>query len=212
MDLLKPVKNEHAFILENGKTINSIPELKSMIHELDDNTFNHHVNSVRNDFSNWIRDIHNDTELADAIGKVSTKKDVANVINKHISNLMSPVKKPAAVVSRKNIKDMHPRKDVLVISMADEEDEEEYEKPVVKIKPKRYPVGMLTPKASLRENFLPFVKQNKIDYNQFKLKKNKKHKLDDVTNKDYMKMGAGDFIRGVVVGMIIGALLAMSVV
>jgi hypothetical protein len=63
----KEVTPEQYFILRNGQPVRSLKELIEILEYIDDTTFDHHVNEYRNDFSNWIRDVIGDAELADDV-------------------------------------------------------------------------------------------------------------------------------------------------
>jgi len=238
MDLLKPVKDEHAFKLSNGRILNSVAELKELVHTMDKSVFSHHVNSERNDFSNWIRDIHGDNSLADSIGKAKTQTEVAIAISNRVKELVAPkllmapkkIKKAKSVFKKSAVRpelkskikkvtvgpELKPlEKPITIILGAKEE---------VKInmngkqinnseeKPEKYPLHMLTPKATLRENIMPFFKPEENKENLKFEPEKKKHHLDGIKNKDYMKMGAYDFFKGVIFGMIVGALFAVAIV
>ena len=80
MSFLDNVNPENSFILNNGFIIKSVPELANVLDELDDAVFNHHVNSERNDFANWIRFGFNDNKLADKLQKATSREDLVKVL------------------------------------------------------------------------------------------------------------------------------------
>ena len=55
------------FYANNGQVFKSLSDLMDGIETMDRNTFNHHVTSLKNDFSNWIVGVFNDVRLSDAI-------------------------------------------------------------------------------------------------------------------------------------------------
>jgi hypothetical protein len=83
-DVLGDVKPEHYFITKKGKTIKNIEELHNYMAVIDEQEFKHHVNEQRNDFHNWIRDIHKDQVLANNLLKAKTRVQTAM----HIKNRM----------------------------------------------------------------------------------------------------------------------------
>lgn len=71
--LTTDVHPDLTFKLRGGEIIRNIPQLKRMMAKMKDDVFTHHVNSEKNDFSNWVRDVHGDKELAESIKKCQDK-------------------------------------------------------------------------------------------------------------------------------------------
>jgi hypothetical protein len=82
--LLSKVHPDTCFVLLGGKKINTVPELALEIDVMPDEVFYHHVNDVRNDFANWIRDVIGDIELAKAVLGTVNRKDAEIVLLRHI--------------------------------------------------------------------------------------------------------------------------------
>jgi hypothetical protein len=80
------IKPENYFVLNSGGVIKDIVELESALEYMIDDDFRHHVTPERNDFSNWIRDIFKETELADKIAPMQDKKDIRIAILKSLLN------------------------------------------------------------------------------------------------------------------------------
>jgi hypothetical protein len=74
------------FVLCNGKPVKNIKELADVMEELEDQIFNHHVTSDKNDFATWIKDIFKDIELAEKLAGVKDKKHMQLVLYKHITH------------------------------------------------------------------------------------------------------------------------------
>lgn len=74
------VYDDQRFFMINGDVISRLSDLPDTISHLDDNTFSYHVNSERNDFSNWISDVILDAKLAEKVRKAKTKSEMAKVI------------------------------------------------------------------------------------------------------------------------------------
>ena len=85
--LLRDVMPEHNFYANNGTVIKSLHELHYAMANMDDTTFNHHLNDQRNDFASWIENVHRDNELAEKLKKSKTKKDVQEHLKQRISHL-----------------------------------------------------------------------------------------------------------------------------
>ena len=54
--------------------------LKKMKNE----TFMHHVNEKKNDFSNWVEEVFGNKRLAEELRKIKTKQEAIRVIRKAI--------------------------------------------------------------------------------------------------------------------------------
>ena len=74
------------FVLCNGKPVKNIKELADVMEELEDQIFNYHVTTEKNDFATWIKDIFKDVELAEKLAGVKDKKHMQLVLYKHITN------------------------------------------------------------------------------------------------------------------------------
>ncbi len=205
MDLLKQVNKEYAFILQDGRRLNSIAELKASLADMDDNIFSHHVNDQKNDFSNWIKDIHNDDKLASMLEDAKNNLEAANAINSRIKELTTPKVK----IKKARKKPLNELKEPLVIKLKDKNSKKNKEKikftivkqklnkpklskaeDIVKIKknnkiikeekePDNVEFATVQDKGLLAKTFMPFVKfrnKNKsIDYEKFRLDVDVKH-------------------------------------
>lgn len=84
-NLTKEVPDHEYFILANGKPVKHVAELASILDQLEDHVFGHHVTPDRNDFHNWVKDIFDDVELARKIVGVNDKKHMQLVIYRHLA-------------------------------------------------------------------------------------------------------------------------------
>ncbi|MEM4259768.1 MAG: DUF5752 family protein [Candidatus Woesearchaeota archaeon] len=80
----KDIENKYFFILRDGKKIKNIKELAEEMGKMEDAVFFHHVNDERNDFSNWIRDVFDETELAEQIRHLKNKQEIQKKIYEYI--------------------------------------------------------------------------------------------------------------------------------
>ncbi|MBN2421977.1 hypothetical protein JXB41_02010 [Candidatus Woesearchaeota archaeon] len=71
------------FYLSNGDVIRSLAEFFDVLANIDDSTFNSHVNEQKNDFANWLRATFNLSELAGKIENTRKKQDMISILNKY---------------------------------------------------------------------------------------------------------------------------------
>jgi hypothetical protein len=83
----KPVKKpltkapaEYVFWCRNGSTFSDLIELAEGLRTMSDETFAYHSNLEKHDFSNWIRDILGDEELADTLMLVTSRPEAVSCI------------------------------------------------------------------------------------------------------------------------------------
>ncbi len=92
--ILADVKADHQFILNNGVRLKNLYELSSALAQLEAGVFVHHVNRERNDFSSWVRDVHQDKVLASSIAEANGPFELRSVLLQRISELESSVAQP----------------------------------------------------------------------------------------------------------------------
>lgn len=78
---LKSAKPEEQFVLSNGRVLKNLHELRNALLSMDDGTFRYHVNTEKNDFSNWIRHVFGDADLADKIRSAGSAKEMIALLN-----------------------------------------------------------------------------------------------------------------------------------
>jgi hypothetical protein len=84
-NLTRDIPAEKYFILANGEPVKNVAELASILDQLEDHVFSHHVGADRNDFHNWIKDVFEDVELARKITGIDNKKHLQLVIYRHMA-------------------------------------------------------------------------------------------------------------------------------
>ena len=78
------VPAEHAFVLLNGPKINNLYELAEALENIKETSFRHHVTGQKNDFSNWIRDVVGDSELAAKLFTTNNRTRMAALVRSRI--------------------------------------------------------------------------------------------------------------------------------
>ena len=81
------VPDDKKFWVNNGPVLSSLGELLDAFPSLNQESFSHHVNKERNDFSNWIREVVGDKQLADEISKAKTKYSALKKLKERLNSL-----------------------------------------------------------------------------------------------------------------------------
>ncbi len=81
---LTNVPNDKAFWLKGGRILNNLRELQLELITMPDDIFTFHVNSEKNDFSNWVKDVIGDEKLAIDLKKAKNKIASANAVKRRI--------------------------------------------------------------------------------------------------------------------------------
>ena len=84
---LSDVASEQCFWINNGPILKNLEELANVLPEISDDTFQHHVNNEKNDFSNWIKDVVGDQQLANDLLSSKSKYSALNKIRNRLNSL-----------------------------------------------------------------------------------------------------------------------------
>ena len=88
--VLDDVHPDHKFWVVDGTTLKNMHELLSALENMAEETFSYHVNEQKNDFHNWVRDVHKDKKLAGILSKVVDKEAAASAIKRRIEEIQGP--------------------------------------------------------------------------------------------------------------------------
>ena len=78
---------EQCFWVNNGPVLKNLEELANFLPEMGEDTFRHHVNGEKNDFSNWINNIIGDQKLANNLLSSSTKESAQKKVMDRLNSL-----------------------------------------------------------------------------------------------------------------------------
>jgi hypothetical protein len=81
--LLK-VPVEHVFWCHDGSIFSDINELAEGLAAMSDETFAYHSNLGKQDFSNWVRDVIGDEQLANDLAKATSKLQAVECVTARI--------------------------------------------------------------------------------------------------------------------------------
>ncbi|MBU2561077.1 MAG: hypothetical protein KKD17_02185 [Nanoarchaeota archaeon] len=82
--VLADVHPERVFNLRDGSSIKNVRELYSALQGIEPDIFDHHVNSERNDFSNWVKEVHKDYKLANGLSSAKSREECAKAVGSRI--------------------------------------------------------------------------------------------------------------------------------
>ncbi|MBI3027271.1 hypothetical protein HYY70_04090 [Candidatus Woesearchaeota archaeon] len=80
LSLFRSVKPEEYFYLHNGVVLKCLHDLIDILEVIDEESFKYHVREGRNDFSDWIRHVFRDNNLADKIKNAKTKMEMIETL------------------------------------------------------------------------------------------------------------------------------------
>ncbi len=75
---------EKHFVLQDGRKLESLYQLVDELETMGEETFRHHVNDLRNDFANWVRDVFESPSLAGEMQNIRDRIDTQRAIMKHL--------------------------------------------------------------------------------------------------------------------------------
>lgn len=90
---LNDVPEEYKFWVNNGIAIRNVEQLAEALKNMDHETFKHHSNQEKTDFSNWIRNIIGDEKLAKDLTKNKNKEAAHKKVKERVALLKKLKKK-----------------------------------------------------------------------------------------------------------------------
>jgi hypothetical protein len=87
MRRLGDVPHDKRFWCNDGKIIKNLRELETSLNNMSPETYQYHRDDGRNDFSRWVRDVVGDNQLAEELGKASSRDQASRAVAKRISFL-----------------------------------------------------------------------------------------------------------------------------
>jgi H+-transporting ATPase len=87
--LFAKVPEESIFRCHDGRTFRDMEELAKGLVAISDDTFAYHVNSERNDFSKWVRDVIRDEKLASDLATATNRTQATGYVTARLAVLTS---------------------------------------------------------------------------------------------------------------------------
>lgn len=85
--ILAAVPDEYVFRLCDGRVLKDMKALSEALADMPEETFAFHVNSEKNDFAKWVKDIICDDRLADDLMRSKDHFQAARAVSLRISTL-----------------------------------------------------------------------------------------------------------------------------
>lgn len=88
---LSDVPTPQCFWVNNGPILKNLEELAGVLKELSNESFMHHVNKEKNDFSAWINEVIGDKKLANDLLSAKNRDSASKKVIKRIDSLKKKV-------------------------------------------------------------------------------------------------------------------------
>jgi len=88
---LSDVAGEKIFQSHDGRDFRNLEELAGGLRDMTEQSFSHHVSEQNNDFSNWIRDVIDDSTLAKNLTKASDRVQARQIVEDRLAWLKDRV-------------------------------------------------------------------------------------------------------------------------
>lgn len=102
------LRPEEYFYLRSGSSLKSIEELSDAIDSISKDDFLFHVNSEKNDFANWTKDVFDEKELAEKLFLTRTKEGAKKVLKEFFEPVQASVEIDKKVEEDKVVKESKP--------------------------------------------------------------------------------------------------------
>ncbi len=86
---LADVPDDKIFWSHDGKVFKNLHELEQGLSNMDDETYLYHANEYKNDFSNWVKDVIGDQELAKDLTMAMSRWDASSKVDNRVKYLSS---------------------------------------------------------------------------------------------------------------------------
>lgn len=92
---LAPVPDDKLFYCVNGEVYRTLHDLHEGLRRMQDEHFSYHCNDVKQDFSNWVRDVIEDARLADELQKCRARTEAGEIVRKELERARAAENRPA---------------------------------------------------------------------------------------------------------------------
>ena len=87
--ILGEAPEEHHFVVADGRKLKNVLELADALETMSEEIFRHHANEIKNDFSNWVKDVFYDHSLAEDIARAKNRLEAQiAILRRMVKELM----------------------------------------------------------------------------------------------------------------------------
>ena len=90
--VLSDTGGDKSFFCHDGCVARNLHQLVECLGHMNDDSYNHHVTAVKNDFSTWIRDVFGDDKLANDLASCADRAEAVKAVTDRIAWLQKKVK------------------------------------------------------------------------------------------------------------------------
>ena len=87
MKYLGDASPEQSFWVNNGPVLKNLNDLADFLPQMNNDTYSHHANKEKNDFSKWVNDIIGDKKLANELLSSKSRTSTAKKLNSRLAVL-----------------------------------------------------------------------------------------------------------------------------
>ena len=78
------------FMVLDGNALKNLKELHESLKDIDKRSYNNYVNKGKNEFYNWLMDVHHDSKLATQVLKAEGRDEALAIIQRRIQKIERP--------------------------------------------------------------------------------------------------------------------------
>ena len=82
--ILGEAPQEFEFFLSDGRKLKSVYELIDALETMNDDLFKQHVNEMKNDFSNWVKDVFKEPNIAHEMKKIQDRIETQKLLMRRL--------------------------------------------------------------------------------------------------------------------------------
>lgn len=86
---LGSASEDKVFFVHGGGVLRNLKDLQNALQSMSKEVFAYHVNSERNDFATWIRDVFADKDLAKRLRQLKTRGSSLSAVTKYLRDVYS---------------------------------------------------------------------------------------------------------------------------
>jgi hypothetical protein len=90
--VLSDTSIDTSFFCHDGCVSKDLHQLAECLAHMTEESYNHHVTLLKNDFSNWVRDVFGDDKLANDLTRCANSDEAAKAVSQRVAWLQKKLK------------------------------------------------------------------------------------------------------------------------